>query len=143
MLVGDKIDLEVGESSPGTDIMRHVAGYCVAIDMTDRELQTVAKQKGGFVMVNPFIANCCVTGQWHYVQRSKRPHLVVPVRCVTSIALSQLLVGLGLSRKDLTPSCLSASHLPRRQTLAPTNGAILSSGWKSMVSPGSDVAQDI
>ena len=49
VLIGAKIDGEASDTLSDDEIMQRVAGYCVAIDMTDRELQTRAKKKGLYV----------------------------------------------------------------------------------------------
>ena len=49
VLIGEKIDHCKSETLSEEEIMSHIAGYCVTIDMTDRELQTIAKKKGGCV----------------------------------------------------------------------------------------------
>jgi acylpyruvate hydrolase len=51
VLVGQRIGPDDSEAMSEEEIMGCIAGYCVAIDMTDRDLQTAAKKQGGCVRV--------------------------------------------------------------------------------------------
>jgi 2-keto-4-pentenoate hydratase/2-oxohepta-3-ene-1,7-dioic acid hydratase in catechol pathway len=50
VLLNKQIDNRASDTLSDDELMRCVAGYCVAIDMTDRELQTAAKKKGLYVL---------------------------------------------------------------------------------------------
>jgi len=49
VVIGGEIDATQSEFLSEEEIMNRIAGYCVAVDMTDRELQTAAKKKGAYV----------------------------------------------------------------------------------------------